>query len=198
METGRVLVTQAEYAARRGVTKSAVSKWKAAGLLVTVRNGRRDLVDVVASDQLVDESVDPLRGRPGVAPAPGQIGVAPTSDLGAVRLELIKAQTVRHHLENDRRAGELVALVEFEALAADWARRSRERMHAIVRQLAERLAARTEPRQIIALLSAEIDAAFDGLAMEAEAEAQGEALSAVESADIVQDDAVADALVLEA
>ncbi len=166
------LLTQKAFAERRGVGKSAVSNWKARGLLVMVagENGK-DLVDVAATEANLDLEIDTTRGRPISAPAK-QAASGAGGEMGAVRLELIKAQTARRLLENDVYAGKLVALAEFEAKAADWGRRARERIQGVMRQNAKRLATMTDARAVLALLNDEVDKAFASLADEADAEGE--------------------------
>lgn len=185
------LVTQAEFARRQGVERSAVSKWKAAGLLVMVREGRKDLVDVAASVARIDAERDPTRGRPQGG-SPDAAGEQPT-ELQVVRLDLIREQTTRVRLENARKAGELVARVDAEATLATWARRTRERMQGLSRDLAERLAATGEARQVATILSESIDAAFEDLARDAEAEIADEAAAVAEASDAGDGDDLAEA-----
>lgn len=179
-------MTQTEFAAHRGVGKSAVSNWKARGLLAFApadpgRPHGRQLVDVQRSDAAVNAAVDPTLGRPPTAiasspaaPALSENPAGASDGLANVRNELIRAQTVRARLQNEKLAGELVALVEFERRAGDAGRLARERMHGVARQLAERLAAETDPRSVLAVLAEAIDQAFADLADRLEAEALAE------------------------
>lgn len=164
------LMTQKAFAERRGVGKSAVSNWKAKGLLVLVKGeGGKDLVDVVATEAKLDVEIDPTRGRPISAQAkPNAAG----GEMGAARLALTLATTARKVLENDVYAGKLAPVAEFEAMAAEWGRRARERVQGLMRQHAKRLATMTDARQILTLLTDEVDKAFAGLSVEAEAEGE--------------------------
>lgn len=180
-------MTQTEFATHRGVGKSAVSNWKRDGLLVFVTtDDGRELVDVAASDAILDDRLDPTRGRPSTAGIGGDLvggEVKPVNELQAVRLDFMREQTIRKRLDNDKLAGQLVARAEFEARAADWARRVRERMQGLVGRHRERLAAERDPRALAAFLAGEIDAVFSALADDAEAEPVDQAVEPVEAAD---------------
>jgi phage terminase Nu1 subunit (DNA packaging protein) len=163
------LMSATDFAAYKGVTKGTVSKWKARGLVIL--QGR--FVDVARTDALVDRLVDATQGRPRAGQAAQVIPMVaePAAPQGpSVRDELVAEQIVRRRMENERAAGGLVALGEVESRAAESGRRVREGMHAMARMLAERLATMTEPREITALLSEEIDAVCGRLADALEAE----------------------------
>ncbi|MHA3791463.1 hypothetical protein ACX0MU_07370 [Rhizorhabdus wittichii] len=170
-------MTQAEYAAHRGVRPSAVSNWKKAGLLVFAEDADRPgklFVDVVRTDAKVNARIDPVRGAPrsgsagSPAPAPVALGDGGSNDLTKVRLDLVRQQTVGQALKNEQAAGQLVPLVEMQRRATELGRTARERMHAMARDIAERLSAETEIRTIVALLGAAIDEVFTELADQVE------------------------------
>lgn len=185
-----LLMKQAEYAAHRGVKPSAVSNWKAKGLLIFASDPDRpgkQLVDVAKTDLIVGASIDPTRGRPRSAdvaqvdaPQPKNFEKSPTPVVRAVdpmaeaRLEEMRERTTRRRIENSQLLGQLVPLSEYERRAGDMGRLVRERSSGLIRQHAERLAAETDPRTIIALLSEAFDGLFDRLASEIEAEARAE------------------------
>lgn len=172
------LMTQAEYAAHRGVRPSAVSNWKKAELLVFAEDVDRPgklFVDVMRSDARINARIDPARGAPrsGVAaPAmPGPLGAAvgtaapaPVNDLNNARFAQVRAQTDGMLLKNAQLAGELGPIVELQRRAVAIGSIVRERMHAMTRELAERLAAETEIRAIVALQGEAIDEVFRELA----------------------------------
>lgn len=58
-EAGKVLLTQAEFARRRNVSRKAVTGWKAKGLLVIADDGR---VDVEATEWNLDQRPPKYRG----------------------------------------------------------------------------------------------------------------------------------------
>lgn len=171
-----VLMTPAEFAAHRGVQKSAVSNWKRKNLLVFAEGDAGKLkIDVARTEAKLNAKLDPTRGRPTTAQAstasePGQAQLpiapapAPADGLANVRTDLLRHQVTAKALENARRAGDLVPLVEFERLAMENGRVARERMIALVRTYSERLAAERDPRLILAFLTDEIEKAFAELA----------------------------------
>jgi hypothetical protein len=172
-------MTQAAYALHQGVTASAVSKWKSDGLLVWAedpdRRGRM-LIDVVATDEALAAHRDPVRGRPQsgtpeIAEPPAGKPAQPVDALAQVRTDYLLAQTAQKHLQNEKLAGALVPVAEFEGRAADFGRLARERVQGVVRQHAERLAAERDPRVLSLFLAGEIDAVFALLADEIEARA---------------------------
>ncbi len=171
-----VLMTQVEYAGHRKVGRSAVSNWKKRELLVFAEGpDGSPMVDVTRSDARLNANVDPARGRPRkVATEPAYIApLAPNSEpsirgqgLGEVRSDLVKEQVTRERLRNAKDAGELVPMAEFERLAAETGRKARERVQAVMANLAERLAVEGDARKVRLMLAAEIDHAFGQLADE--------------------------------
>lgn len=167
------LMTASEYAAYKGKTPGSVSNWKKRGL---IEYGQGGLIDVVRSDIKVNAAIDPTRGRPSraVATAAAHTGDPPAAEppnqvqmVADVRVDLIREQTIARRIKNTADAGALVPYEEFAARLTKFARLSRERMISIVRSNAERLAAEREPRQVVALLEAEIATAFAKLAQDA-------------------------------
>lgn len=171
-------MTQAEYAAHRGVKPSAVSNWKKAGHVVFAEgDDGRLYVDRARTDARLNARIDQTRGRPtssqaSQAQAPASAASGPLfsgepaepSGLAQVRTDLIRQQTIGKTLDNARRAGELVPAMEYERRASEFGRLARERMHSVVRNQSERLSAERDPRQITLLLTEEIDLAFAELA----------------------------------
>lgn len=185
-----VLLTQAEFAQRHGVSKPTVSAWKAKGLLVFLADPSKpskQLVDAEKSDILVRASIDPTRGRPrngerAEAAAEGDLPTTPApsrapaamSGLEEARLDEMRERTRRRRIETEQLLGNLVPISEYERRAGDLGRLVRERTHALIRQLAERLAAENDPRQVMAVLGEAFDALFAQVADEVEAEATKE------------------------
>ena len=176
-------MTQAEFARHRRVSKPAVTAWKKKGLLVMAEDPAdgRIKVDVARSDARINARVDPMRGRPpsgAVAPATG--GPAPVlpldpppqappgpSSAGALsdeRVEHLREQRIGSALKNAQLAGGLVPLVEAERRVSEIGRAARERMQAWLRGIAERFAATSDLRTIMALGEEGIDAVFAELA----------------------------------
>lgn len=175
------LMSQTEYAAHRGVGKSAVSNWKAQGLLVFAEDPERpgkQLVDVAKSDLVVGGTIDPTRGRPrsgeaglveAVADAPAVQRPMQLSGMDAARLDEMLERTRRRKIETAQLLGGLVSVAEYERRAGDMGRMIRERTQALIRQHAERVAAESDPRQVMAVLAEAFDGLFDQLAGEIEA-----------------------------
>ena len=174
------LMTQAEYAAHRGVKAPAVSNWKAKDLLVFAEDPARPgkvLVNVQLTDARLATRIDPTRGRPSSGAMSGELQLHGSASgttlageaLAQERMEHLVEQKIGHRLKNAERARELVPLAEYERRSSELGRLARERMHSVVRSTAERLAAETDPRAIVALLRVEIDRAFEELADQVEA-----------------------------
>lgn len=176
------LMTQADFARHRGVSKGSVSNWKKAGFLV-FREGEdgRVYVDVARTEAKLNAKIDPMRGRPpggvqaptselplGEAPAPTP--AASTEDtLQSERLADIREGRFGKALKNAQLAGELGAIVELEQRASTLGRMARERVHAWFRGEVERFAAEREARVIMAIGEEGIDRVFAGLADQAQA-----------------------------
>lgn len=201
------LMSQAEFAVHRGVGRSAVSNWKKKGWVVFAEDGDgQTLVDVDRTIARLNANLDPARGRPSTAQA-SQTAPLPLEPreptqgdgLAAVRTDLIRQQTIGKTLENAKRAGELVPLTEYERRSSELGRLTRDRMHSFLRSYAERFAAERDPRQIVAIGSAEIDRQFDELADQVESGVlvemdEAEVLAAVEAeVEAETEDALADA-----
>ncbi len=185
------LMTQAEFARHRGVSKPAVTAWKKKGLLVFAEDPRsgRPMVDRDRSDARVNANVDPGRGRPpsseaepqASAPADAELPIAPADSppgsngdsLQTLRMEEIRHRTDGQRLKNARDAGQLVELGELQRRASEVGRAARERMHAWFFGIAERLAATADAREVMAIGEQGIDQVFDELAHAAELGAFG-------------------------
>lgn len=200
------LMTQAEFARHRGVSKGCVTNWKNDGLLIMAEGpGGRPMVDVQRSEMRLNAKIDPMRGRPstggaseptaapgGDAPAlpleAGGAGPVRRDDLADERALQVREQRVGQALKNARLAGELVPLIEAERRVSEVGRAMRDRMHAWLRANSERFAAEKDVRQIMALGEAGIDEVFAELAAAAEAGAFAgdDDLSADEVAELEQ------------
>lgn len=200
-------LSKKDFAAHRGVGKSAVSNWVKKGWVVEAEDPADGVikVDVPRTEAKLNAYLDPARGRPKAADSQvqGELPIAAAAtgsraepaggSLADVRTDLIRQQTERLLLENARRAGDLVALEEFTRRAAEYARVTRERMIAIVRTQAEWLASAKDPRAIVARLQDEIERGFTDLADQI---AAGDLVEEAEEA--VEDDAAVEAEVTAA
>jgi hypothetical protein len=182
------LMTQAQFARHRGVSKGSVTNWKNAKLLVMAEGpGGKAMVDVVRTELKLNANIDPMRGRPstgGQAPAADSPGDAPALPLGEgsaapaiapkaddyaqARLEESRERRTGQALKNAQLAGDLVPLIEAERRVSEVGRAARDRMQAWMRSQAERFAAEKDVRQIMAIAEAGIDEVFAELAVAAE------------------------------
>ena len=196
------MLMKSEFAALKGVGASAVSNWAKKGLLVYGQDPARpgkQLVDVEKSELLINGTIDQTRGRPraaGVAQVEGEIASPPSastrhpamSSAETARMEEMRERTLGRRIDNEKALGNLVQLGVVEQQAADRGRMIRERVNAVVRAQAERLAAESDPRAIVALLTAEFDGLFTRIADEIEQEASAEAAADVALARIIDSD----------
>lgn len=177
-------MTQAQFARHRGVSKGAVSNWKAAKLLVFAEGpGGKPMVDVDRSEARLNAKLDPMRGRPATggtpaAAAPGgeapalPLGdaasalpaAAPAAGLADERIHQVREQRIGNALKNAQMAGDLVPLIEAERRVSEIGRAARERTHAWLRSMAERFAAESDVRAIMALAEEGLDQVFNELA----------------------------------
>ncbi len=196
------MLMKSEFAALKGVGASAVSNWAKKGLLVYGQDPARpgkQLVDVEKSELLINGTIDQTRGRPraaGVAQVEGEIASPPSapprhpamSSAETARMEEMRERTLGRRIDNEKALGNLVQLGVVEQQAADRGRMIRERVNAVVRAQAERLAAESDPRAIVALLTAEFDGLFTRIADEIEQEASAEAAADVALSRIIDPD----------
>jgi len=180
------LMLQKDYAAYRGVGKSAVSMWKKRGQLV-MRDGK---VDVAASDKKLGEMVDPHQGRPTASDSLPNVGStaenddlvdraekdelssAPTSGVASERALHLREQRVNTALKNGQLAGELVPLEAMLAKMESFATRYRERISSALRGSAERLAQEDNQRSVRAVLDKIVHDVSNDFADELEREAK--------------------------
>lgn len=188
------LMTQAEFAARRGVGKSAVSNWKKAGLLVFAEGeGGKLFVNAERSEARLEARIDPMRGRPAsgeaveAAPVEGgdelPLDAAKKRKLSDARAELVDEDLFSKRLSNAAKAGELVPLVEAERRLAAIGRMAQERVAAEERNVAERLAATSDVRAVMAILEEARGKAFTAVA----AAIAGGELDEADEAEAVED-----------
>lgn len=178
------LMTQAQFARHRGVSKGSVTNWKTAGLLVLAEGpGGKPRVDVVRTELKLNANIDPMRGRPttgaiaadspggeapalplGGTPAASTSPAAKRDDLADERVRHLVEQRVGQAMKNAQLAGELVPLIEAQRRVAEVGRATRERIHSWLRGIAEQLAATTDVRAIMVLLEEGCDEIFAQLA----------------------------------
>lgn len=178
-------ITQAAFAARRGVSEAMVSRWKSRGLLVLDVEGR---VLEGASNARLDATLDPGRGgdrtgRPRPPAAQGGAGganAAPAPSDGAYegdpdRMNYQReaardkrASAMQRELELAREARELLPAPEVTHRIAHHVRMALDALASRRRRLAPKLALETDPRQVEKLLEEsdrEFCVALAGLAL---------------------------------
>lgn len=163
--TERVVMTVAEYAARRGCSTSYVRRLRRNGRLVT----QGELIDAEASDAALAASDDPLRGgkrTAGSVDTPlgdradgGGAAIHPIADVPSIkeavrRERLAKARLAE--LELGEEAGDLTRRQDVYRDVFTLARQALERMRTMGSRLRTALAAESDPRQCQALIDAEI------------------------------------------
>jgi len=155
------LLTQAEYARRRGVNPSSISRLKARGVLV-VRNG---LVDAVASDTLLDGRAGAAEPEPEPAatqasrPAP----IQPLNAYANARAADMNFRARLRKLELDAKEGRLIDAEAVRAALADAGRAVRDGILGVPDRLAPILAAESDQQRIHALLQTELKRELEGL-----------------------------------
>lgn len=178
-QTPRFL-SKKDFAAYRGVGKSAVSNWAKKGWVVEALDPHDNVlkVDVRMTDAKLNANLDPGRGRPkrsdaepaGELPLAPRTPSAPRGDTVAdVRTELLREQITREKRKNAEEAKLLVRLEDHVRITTELGRLSRERMHSLVRTHSEKLAALKDARGVVAFFGDEIDRVFAELASQARA-----------------------------
>lgn len=160
MENGvKQVVTQTEYAAMRGITQGAVTRYKQRGLLALDAAG---LVLVEESDARLDSALDPIHGGDRRS---GKTDGNKVSYLEAKTSEA-QARAVKATLEAELMAGALVRVDEVEAEAFAQARAAREALMALPDRMSPLLAAETDAAKIHVLLTDELRRVCEQLAGE--------------------------------
>ena len=171
--TQKELISQREYARRRGITHVAVQRAIKAGRISTV-DGK---IDSALADQEWQQNTDQSKPRNRITGDPKQTKAAgePSEpmDLGATdetigapstatgyakaraARELYQAQLAK--LELDRRRGALVPADEVRLGAFNMARKARDQLIALPERLAAVLAATEEPAEVRHILEEEIE-----------------------------------------
>jgi hypothetical protein len=141
-------MSQAEFAKHRRVSEPYVSKLKGRGVLIMVGK----LVDVAASDAVLDDK-----------PVPGIQGEEPATLTEARHREMVYRGKLRK-LEFERESGELLPRAEVEGTWDEAITTCRSVLLAIPGNLAERLAAESDPVVCGELVEAEVRRALECLA----------------------------------
>jgi len=171
-ETTPRLMTKAEYAKHRGVSKPYISKLAKNGILV-MRGGK---VDVVATDTVLDDKpVDDIDAPPPIQqpasvaspprPADG-IGQGGASYGQAKTIEMVFRAKLRR-LEFETKQGKLIEAEVYRKTAANAFRAFRDSMLGIPDRVSTVVAAESDPKKVhLALkteISRELEAAADAV-----------------------------------
>jgi phage terminase Nu1 subunit (DNA packaging protein) len=146
---GSRVMSQAEYAKARGVSKSMVTQYKHAGRLVLTPDGK---VDVDATDRKLSETLHPTKGGNQQAAPP----VSGHQALHDARLRDRLARARKAELEADILEGTLVRRADVEHAARSLGLQARDALSTIPDRLAPMLATQSDPGKIHTLLAEEL------------------------------------------
>ena len=151
------LLTQKEYARRRGWSKQYVNQLVRQGR-IPIRDGR---IDPVAADAALARDRDPARGRPFSPAQVAQLEPAepPAQDPAArVQGSYVKARILREHframrekMEYEAAIGRLVDVAEVRDVAFEVGRRTRQEVASMAERIARALVAELKVDQTRAL-----------------------------------------------
>ena len=156
MAAGRELVSQAEYARHRRVSRQYISRLAKAGVLV-MRGGK---VDVAASDAVLDDR--PEKVSEAATSGPVEAGAQTTTYAQAKLADMLFRARLRK-LEYETKSGKLIPTDEVKVVWFKQARQIRDKLLAVPAKLAPQLAALGEARAVRELLDAEIEGILRGL-----------------------------------
>lgn len=156
-----LLMTQAEFARHRAVARSTVNEYKKKGWLVMTDEG---LVNVVASEKLLADNLDPTRGGDRTrAQKP-----AAERRLSDAKAEEIETKISRQRLLLEKEAGRLVDKELTFRFVFNLARNAQESLMSIADRLAPLVAAESDPARVHEMLSDEIRLVCNNLAKASE------------------------------
>lgn len=165
-----MLMTKAEYATHRGVSRPYITKLSKNGVLVM----RGNKVDVAASDTVLDDKpVDEVESAPA-GPQPVAVGgVSPRQQEGAGpggasfgqarTIEMVFRAKLRR-LEFETKQGRLIEADAVRKRVAEHVRALRDGMLGLADRLATVLAAESDAKKVHVLLKAEISRELEALA----------------------------------
>lgn len=187
MSSVPALMTTAEYAKHRQVSDSYVRRLRREARLV---EGPGKLIDVPASDAMLDATTDPTRGGDRSPAAMATLPAAVVAPAGAMtanvqpltpgvdlreamrRERLAKAQLAE--LELGEQARQLTRVKDIDRELFTLVRQALERMRTIGSRLRGKLAAESDPRACEALLDAEVRLVADEMQAAARALLRGD------------------------
>jgi phage terminase Nu1 subunit (DNA packaging protein) len=156
LAAGRELVSQAEYARHRGVSRQYISRLAKAGVLV-MRGGK---VDVAASDAVLDDR--PEKVSEAATSGPVETGAQATTYAQAKLADMLFRARLRK-LEYETKSAKLIPTDEVKVVWFKQARQIRDKLLAVPAKLAPQLAAVSDVRAVRELLDTEIEAILKGL-----------------------------------
>lgn len=156
-------MTQAEFARRRGVSRSTVNEYKNKGYLVMTDDGK---VSVLASEEKLADHLDPTRGG-SRSSAPQKASPKNTAYMTAKTREM-EAKAAKQEMDTRERAGELLDRVDVQRAAFTLARQTQEAGMAIADRLSSILAAEGDAAKVHGLLTSELREVFNDIADQAE------------------------------
>jgi uncharacterized protein YciI len=157
------LMSQAEYARHRKVHRSYINRLAKRGILIM----RGKLVDVAASDAVLDDRPVDVEPQPAVNTTPQRAAEAsgaaqPTTFAQARTAEMIFRARLRK-LEYETKSAKLIPAGEVKLVWFKVAREIRDKLLAVPAKLAPQLAALADVRAVRELLDVEIEAILKGL-----------------------------------
>jgi hypothetical protein len=147
-----------EYAAHRGCSDSYIRRMRRTGKLVMHVDGKR--IQVVASDALLDDITDPVRGGDhsadtAAAPRASAVPLTNTSMHEAMRRErMARAQLAELALAVEAKT--LIRRADVERAVFTLARKTLNELMGMSARLRSKLAAESDPRAVGDLLDAEV------------------------------------------
>lgn len=169
-QTAPKLMTKAEYARHRKVSKPYITKLAQNGVLV-MRNGKVDVqaTDTVLDDKPVEEVDPPPVQQPQPAPASAArpagepLGQAGASFGQARTIEMVFRAKLRR-LEFETKQGRLIEAEGVRRRIAEHVRSLRDGLLGLPDRLSSSLAAETDQRKVHVLLKNELTRELDALA----------------------------------
>lgn len=162
-DTDNNIMSQADFARRRKVSRATVTEYKRKGLLVMTEDGK---VDAAASEKRLTSSLDPVRGgdRSGGEKKPS----ASPKEYMAAKTREMQAKAAKQEMETRKRAGELLERSEVHDAAFTLARQTQEAGMGIADRLSSLLAAETDAAKVHDMLTSELRQVFNEMADTAE------------------------------
>ena len=162
MTKSKALISQAEYARRRGVNRVQITKMKKKGLLdgAIVKRGNRVLIDPDRADVLLEQNLDPVEKIETITRA--DIPVDCTFNEARTLNERWKAAL--NKLSFEEKSGDLIPKELHEKVAFESSRRIRDALLQIPDRIAALVAVESDQFECRRVIKTEIDHILRGLA----------------------------------